>query len=179
MIKSNEAFLLGATIKLRNLMITDLDGDYAWWLNDQEVVKFNSHGRFPVSKNEILDFIENSTRNQCQIILAIIDIKSNKHIGNISLQKINWVDRSAEIAFLLGDREFHSKGIMFEAGTLFINHAFNSLNLHRVYCGTSSENIAMQKLAIKLGMIQEGVRKQAIFNNGFYHDIIEYGLLNL
>jgi ribosomal-protein-alanine N-acetyltransferase len=179
MIKNNEAFLLGTTIKLRNLMKTDLDGDYVWWLNDQEVVKFNSHGRFPVSKNEIFDYIENSTRNQSQIILAIIDIKSNKHIGNISLQKINWVDRSAEIAFLLGDREFHGKGIMFEAGTLLINHAFISLNLHRVYCGTSSENIAMQKLAIKLGMIQEGVRKKAIFNNGSYHDIIEYGLLNI
>jgi RimJ/RimL family protein N-acetyltransferase len=68
---------------------------------------------------------------------------------------------------------------MFEAGTLLINHAFKSLNLHRIYCGTSSDNIAMQKLAIKLGMAQEGLRKEAIYKNGNYSDILEYGLLKL
>jgi RimJ/RimL family protein N-acetyltransferase len=36
----------------------------------------------------------------------------------------------------------------------------------------------MQKLAEKLKMQREGVRKEAIFNNGIYHDIFEYGLLN-
>jgi ribosomal-protein-alanine N-acetyltransferase len=177
--KNNNYFLHCSTIGLRNLLISDLEGDYPCWLNDQEIVKFNSHGRFPVSKNEIHNYIENSTKNQNQLILAVVYIKSNKHIGNISLQNINWIDRSAEIAFLLGDKSFQGKGIMYEAGKLLIEHAFKSLNLHRVYCGTSSQNIAMQKLALKLGMLPEGVRKQAIFNNGYYYDILQYGLLNL
>ena len=47
---------------------------------------------------------------------------------------------------------------MSEAGKLLINHAFNELNLHKVYCGTSSNNLGMQKLAINLGMVKEGVR---------------------
>ena len=36
----------------------------------------------------------------------------------------------------------------------------------------------MQKLALKLGFEQEGVRKEALFKNGHYIDIIEYGKLN-
>jgi RimJ/RimL family protein N-acetyltransferase len=36
----------------------------------------------------------------------------------------------------------------------------------------------MQKLAEKLGMEKEGTRKEAIFNNGGYRDVIEFGLLN-
>ncbi len=36
----------------------------------------------------------------------------------------------------------------------------------------------MQKLALKLGMSQEGIRKEAIFNGGTYQDIIEFGILN-
>jgi RimJ/RimL family protein N-acetyltransferase len=112
------------------------------------------------------------------LVLAIIEIKSEKHIGNISLQSINWIDRNAEIAFILGEKEFWSKGIMFEAGSLLIKHAFLSLNLHRVYCGTSSENIGMQKLAIKLGMKKEGERVDAIFNCGNYYSIFEYGIIN-
>ena len=67
---------------------------------------------------------------------------------------------------------------MKEAGDLLINHAFQNLNLHRIYCGTSSNNIGMQKLATKLGMKKEGVRKDSIFNDGRYYDIIEYGIIN-
>jgi RimJ/RimL family protein N-acetyltransferase len=67
---------------------------------------------------------------------------------------------------------------MLEAGKLIIEHGFKSLNLHRIYCGTSSQNVGMQKLAEKLEMIKEGIRKEALFNSGIYSDIIEYGILN-
>ena len=94
------------------------------------------------------------------------------------MQSINWIDRNAEIAFLLGEISFWGKSIMLEAGTLLLDHAFNVLNLHRVYCGTSEVNIGMQKLAEKLGMTIEGRRKEAIFKNGVYSDIIEFGIIN-
>ena len=67
---------------------------------------------------------------------------------------------------------------MYEAGKMLLTHAFAVLNLHRLYCGTSSENISMQKLAIKLGMNKEGERIDAIFKNGKYYSIYEYGIIN-
>jgi RimJ/RimL family protein N-acetyltransferase len=35
----------------------------------------------------------------------------------------------------------------------------------------------MQKLAEKLGMQKEGVRKDALFKNGKYCDVLEYGII--
>jgi RimJ/RimL family protein N-acetyltransferase len=35
----------------------------------------------------------------------------------------------------------------------------------------------MQKLALKLGMKPEGRRRQAMYKNGKYSDILEYGIL--
>jgi ribosomal-protein-alanine N-acetyltransferase len=170
-------FLKGVSIGLRRLNNSDIDGNYDNWLNNQEITKFNSHGRFPISKENLFEYVKNAYNNKNALILAVVHIESNLHIGNISLQNINWVDRNAEIAFLLGEKKFWGKGIMLEAGTLLINHGFKSLNLHRLYCGTSSENIGMQKLAIKLGMQQEGMRIDAIFKDGKYFDIIEFGLI--
>ena len=66
---------------------------------------------------------------------------------------------------------------MLEAGKLILNHAFKALNLHRVYCGTSINNFGMIKLARKLGMKKEGVRRDAIFNNNNYYDLIEFGII--
>ena len=170
-------FLEGESIYLRPLSIEDVEGNYAYWLNDQEIVQFNSHGKFPMTVPMLKAFIESTSRATHAVVLAIIDKATDAHIGNISLQAINWQDRNAEIAFLLGERSFWGKGVMKQAGKLMIDHAFNALNLHRVHCGTSSANMGMQKLAIKLGMNEEGVRKEAIYNHGKYHDIIEFGII--
>lgn len=174
---SKDLFLEGDHIYLRPLNEKDIDGNYRYWLNDQEIVRFNSHGRFPMTPEKLKAFVQSAVTSDNTLVLAVIDKQSGEHIGNISLQGINWVDRNGEIAFLLGEKAYWGKGVMLEAGALLINHAFKTLNLHRIYCGTSSENSGMQKLAEKLGMIKEGIRKEAIYNNGTYHDIIEYGLL--
>lgn len=172
-----ETFLLGERILLRPLVIGDIEGPYLAWLNDPEIVKYNSHGRFPKTRNKLTTYINEIEKSQNVLVLAVVDKENNKHIGNISLQNINWIDRNAEIAFLLGEKEYQGKGIMLEAGKILINHAFKALNLHRVYCGTSSENIGMQKLAEKLGMKLEGRRKEALFKDANYFDILEYGII--
>lgn len=170
-------FLEGESIYLRPLSIHDVEGNYKYWLNDQEIVQFNSHGKFPMSVSILKAFVESTNRATNALVLAIVDKATDAHIGNISLQAINWQDRNAEIAFILGEQSFWGQGVMGQAGKLMIDHAFNALNLHRVYCGTTSANVGMQKLAIKLGMRQEGIRKEAIYNHGEYHDIIEFGII--
>ncbi len=170
-------FLKGETIQLRALQVSDIEGSYARWLNDPEITLYNSHGRYPVTAPELARFVENALSSKTSLVMAIIDIATGKHIGNISLQGINWIDRSAEIAFILGEKDYWGKGVMYEAGNLIMNHGFRQLNLHRVHCGTSSENKGMQKLAEKLGMKQEGIRREALFKNGAYFDVIEYGVL--
>jgi ribosomal-protein-alanine N-acetyltransferase len=174
---NTDFFLEAENIYLRLLEPDDVHGDYSLWLNDPEITTFNSHGRFPITKEKLSSYIDHSRSSKNDLILAIVDKTTLKHIGNISLQNISWLDRNAEIAFLLGNKSFWGKGIMNEAGKLLINHGFKSLNLHRIYCGTSSENIGMQKLATKLKMNKEGLRKEAIFKQGQYYDIVEYAIL--
>lgn len=175
---NKEIFINGTNIYLRALSQNDIHGNYSKWLNDPEITVFNSHGRFPMTVSKLNDYVMSVNSVTNALVLAVVDLKSNDHIGNISLQNINWIDRNAEIAFLLGEKSFWGKGIMLEAGKLLIRHAFDTLNLHRVHCGTSAENIGMQKLALKLGMSKEGERVQAIFKNGIYYNIFEYGLIN-
>jgi len=173
-----EAFLTGNSIYLRILNVKDVDGNYAKWLNDPEIVIYNSHGRFPMTVEKLREYVIESYKSNVSLVFAVVDKDTDEHIGNISLQSINWIDRNAEIAFLLGEKSYWGKNVMYEAGTLLINHGFKMLNLHRIYCGTSSENKGMQILAGKLGMIKEGVRKDAMFKNDKYVDIIEYGILH-
>lgn len=81
------------------------------------------------------------------------------------------------MAFLFGERAYWGKGYAYTASDLIIKHAFNHLNMHRLYLGCLIKNKAMKSLALKLGFIQEGIRKSAIYSNGEYSDVVEFGLL--
>lgn len=169
--------LRGERLCLRPLCIEDAEGNYPHWLNDPQVTQYNSHGEVIYTKGMAKEYIASVEGSATAHVFAIVEHGSNRHIGNVSLQAINAKARSAEFAILIGEPDVYGKGVGYEAGRLLLRYGFETLNLHRIYCGTSSDNISMQKLALKLGMTYEGRRRDAIFKNGKFVDIIEYGIL--
>jgi [ribosomal protein S5]-alanine N-acetyltransferase len=174
---SSIIFLKGQRIHLRALMEKDLTDTYLQWLNDDEVCKANSHAIFPNTEFKMKSYFESLENATQQVVLAIIDTKSEIHIGNIALQNINWISRNAEFVILLGDKKYWGGGYGEEAAKLIVNYGFVRLNLHRIYCGTFDDNAGMRKLASKLKMKEEGLRREAVYKNGSYHNVIEFGVL--
>lgn len=172
----NIVFLKSETIHLRALEETDLNTEYLQWLNDEEVCQFNSHAVFPNTQRKMGAYYESLQNQNNNIVFAIVYSETNKHIGNVSLQNINWVSRSGEFAILLGAKQYWGKGIAREAMALIMEYGFKRLNLYRIYCGTFEGNVAMRKLAKKFNMREEGIRREALFKNGKYHDIYEFGV---
>jgi len=170
-------FLSGEKIYLRPLLPNDADGPYVNWFNDEDVCSGNGHHIFPYTPQEAQDYIQFASKTREHLILAIVTQDKHQHVGNIALQNIHPVFHSAEFSIVIGEKSVWGQGVGKEAGKLLCDHGFNALNLHRIYCGTFENNIAMQRLALYLGMKQEGIRRQAAFKNGKYLDIIEYGVL--
>lgn len=170
-------FLTSDRVLLRPLMEKDLEGPYVGWLNDPEVCQGNSHHVFPYTEMRAKSYLEYAQQTKEALILAIVLKEENLHIGNIAIQNIHGTYRSAEFAILLGDKRFWGKGYGQEAGHLILSHAFSEMNLNRVACATFSNNEGMCRLALALGMQQEGIRRQAAFKNNQYVDIIEFGIL--
>ena len=170
-------FLKASRVHLRALQEKDLTPAYLQWLNDEDVCRNNSHAVFPNTEAKMQAYYNNLQNQQHSVVLAIIHTEHSKHIGNIALQNINWVSRNAEFAILLGEKAYWSGGYGFEAAELIVKYGFMRLNLHRIYCGTLENNEGMKKLAAKLNMVQEGVRRDAIYKDGAYRHIIEYGVL--
>lgn len=155
----------------------ELDGDYPFWFFDQAVHLYNSHWPFPKSKDETKKFVLDLYKDKSRIVFSIYDMGILKHIGNISIQNIDLLNNSAELAFLLGDKQSWGKGHGYRAAKLALNHCFIHLNLNRVYLGCLENNMGMNRLANKLRFIKEGARRQAILKENLYIDVIEYGLL--
>lgn len=173
----DNALLIGERLYLRGLVEADVSGSYIAWLNDQVVCAGNSHAVFPYGVNAAITYIKAAQERRDALVLAVVAREGSKHIGNIALQNINAIYRSAELSILIGDQACWGQGYGLEAAQLICRHGFDALNLHRIYCGTYATNIGMQKLANALGMSQEGVRRQAAYKAGNYVDVVEYGML--
>jgi len=155
--------------------------NYQKWFYDQEVCAYNSHGNFLYTESQINDFIARIESGK-DILWAVIAKPSGKstpdiHIGNITLQDISWINRTAEFACIFGEKEYWMTGCATEAIKILFHHGFDKLNLNRIWLGTAKTNIAMNQIAIKLGMVSEGYLRDHVFLEGKYVGIIQYGIL--
>ena len=161
-------------ITIRPLKKEDLSGDYLNWMHDPIATQFNSHGNFPLSDNDLVEFIK-SLESKNKIVWAILF--KGEYIGNISLQSINWINRTGEMAIFIGKKKCHGKGIGTEAVRLLFAHGFDKLNLNKIYLGTARTNTGMINIALKLGMKQEGILKNHVFLNGKYTDVMQFEIM--
>ena len=170
-------FLVGETLYLRPIDESDLNENYREWFNDEDVCHYNSHHRFPNYDENMRDYFERVIKSRTNLVLAICDKETDKHIGNIALENIDTLNRNAEFAILVGDRSHWKKGVGKQATTLILRHGFDQLNLYRVSCGAFEENIAIRHIAESLGFKEEGTSRSAIWKNGTFKNIIHFGVL--
>jgi len=163
-------------IKLRPFCKDDISSYYLSWFNDQEVTKYMSHGLFPYHEKQAIDFWEKSIENG-DLIWSVFVKENDCHIGNIALQNFNWINRTAEFAGIIGNKNYWKKGIATQAIAILFDHGFSKLNLNRIWLGTAETNKGMRKVASKLGMKEEGRLRKHLFLEDKYIDVVHYGIM--
>lgn len=168
----------GEGFYVRGLRESDLSGRYPDWFDDPEVTRYNSHGLFPNTPERMRAYLTDiGSAESRTLVWAVVAKDRGLHIGNVTLDQIHWVYRTAELSLVFGEREYWGRGLATQACRLLVRHGFERLNLERVYCQTIEGNVGMVRVAEKLGMQQEGRRRKAVFANGAYADMLEFGVL--
>jgi RimJ/RimL family protein N-acetyltransferase len=97
--------------------------------------------------------------------------------GLVSLTGIDPVHRHAEFHIVL-EAGAHGQGMGTEATRAMLRHAFDDLNLHRVFLHVLATNAAAITVYEHAGFTREGTLRQAVFKNGTFHDLLVMGLLS-
>ena len=109
----------------------------------------------------------------------VIELKDGKPVGMVSLVDVDTLHRRAEVGrFLIGE-EAAVRGIpaAVEATKLLYEFAFDRLDLVRVYGTIASDNSAMYRWQVYMGMREEGRLRGHYFIAGHFQDAICMGLL--
>ncbi len=123
---------------------------YVEWFNDPVVCRFNRHGS-GYSLEKAKDYLRQIKNSPDTLVFSIWTQEGNQHIGNISLNGIEWQKRSGEISILIGEKKIWGKGFAGEAVRLLRDFAFNRLELESVWMGFTVTHPAMRRIAQTLG----------------------------
>lgn len=147
---------------------------YFRWFHDEDVCRHNSHGIFPLTAQQVASFMAKSDTRE-HLVWAVIHT-ADGHIGNVSLQRIDLLNRNAEVAIVIGEKKHWGSGVGKLAVRAAIGHGFRALNLHKIYLGTSMDNVAMISIAKFLGMGLEGRRLAHQLRNGKWQDLLDFAI---
>ena len=163
--------------KLRELERKDLKTINSW-RNDRELIGFLGapyrYINIEVDEQWFDGYI--ATRNST-VRCAVVSEESDDILCLVTLADINYINQTAVLHIMIGNKEQQGKGIGTFAISEMLYHAFNNLNLRRVELEVLASNIRAIHLYEKTGFIHEGTKRNAVYKNGTFVDMLCYAIL--
>lgn len=165
-------YVSGKTVYLRAPTIEDAEGSWHEWLSDENTTRWLSLRHFPNTAEKQKFFLEQQTGEKNKIVLSIVDIATERHIGVCSLGQINWVHRHCDVAIIMGDTEFRKGQPALESMSLLLRSAFLRLNMRKVLSTYADANKSSEALNKVFGFREVGRMPDMFWDRGTYVDVV-------
>ena len=168
-------YIVGKQIYLRHPTEDDVQGKWHEWFSDEETMKFLESRFWPNSKESQLAYYNSLQNDRNKLVLSIVLISNDQHIGVISLNNINWIHRFGDIGIVIGEKKY-SKGVYAtEAYSLILKIAFLRLNLLNVKAGYCKANKSSEAILELFKFETVGMYKKMLLIDGKKEDgVITY-----
>ncbi|MFZ1075171.1 MAG: GNAT family protein [Minisyncoccia bacterium] len=143
------------------------------WMNDPNIRIFVNR-RYPLGAKEEERWIERLAELKNDIVLMIVlkgqTPADDRPIGNIGLHNIELENGIATTGAVIGEKECWGKGYGTEAKMILLNHAFNTLNLRKIYSRVLALNPRSRRYSEKCGYTLIATLPDKHFRDGRFVD---------
>lgn len=146
---------------------------YYSWRNDPEVAANDQAGFLrPMGFEEVKEWSQRMIDGP-----TFIAYDGEEPLGTCAFMNLDQRNRHAELAIVIGNKSYWSKGYGTKIMEQLLDWGFEGLNLNRLYLHVFSFNKRAIGLYEKMGFKHEGTLREMIYRDGAYHDLLAYGLL--
>jgi RimJ/RimL family protein N-acetyltransferase len=168
-------YLIGSQVYLRPVEMSDASVIVPW-LNDPAISRTILHRR-PLNLRNEEEFLERMSRSEQDLVLGIALKADDRLIGATGFHQIDPRNRHACFGITIGIPEAWGKGYGTEATQLMVRHAFETMNLNRVWLQVFEYNLRALRTYEKIGFKKEGVLRHENYREGRYWDTLVMGIL--
>ena len=98
-------------------------------------------------------------------------------VGLANLAGIDPARRRCEWAYYLAETSVRGRGVGAAVELVVIDHVFETLGLHKLWCEVLIENEAVWKLHLSFGFVREALYRDHVWKAGRFQDVVGLGLL--
>lgn len=168
----------GDLVRLTQWQRDDLPAFTRWFRDDEIQSLVNVDVIMPVTDEAEQEFYEQAVKKSSDAFyFSIRTLEGDLLIGNCSLFGINQKNRSAEFGIVIGEKQYWGRGYGSDTARVILRFAFEEVNLNRVHLEAFAYNERAIRSYEKVGFVREGVRREAVFRAGKYHDVITMAVL--
>lgn len=162
--------LEGNFIYLRQMEKSDMKC-YQEMINDFSIYSKVVGWSFQVTELEQEEWFQKAVHDSKSKRFTICLKQDNSPVGMVTISNIDWQNRSATHGIKLHPKCPKGKGIGTDAVMTIMKYAFEEMNLNRLDGSWMEDNIPSEKLYLKCGWQIEGLKRNAVFRNGKYHNL--------
>jgi RimJ/RimL family protein N-acetyltransferase len=148
------------------------------WYADPEVARLTRYQDGPMRREEIERFFAARVVGHDSLALAIHEREGGRLVGTCAFSQLDGENGSALYHITIGEKDAWGRGYGTEATRLMLEHAFGTLNLHRVALAVFEFNERAIRAYRSCGFVVEGRARQAIWRDGQWWDEITMSVLD-
>ena len=166
--------LQGINILLQPFSKKHITVNYLNWMNDKEATRFIFKAQGTTSFEDLNSFADTMIKSEVDYFFAILDKKSHRHIGNVRLGPVNFDLLQSDFGILIGDKEFHGRGVGTEVLKLIKDFSFNYLKLESLCFFVVKSHTAAMRLYAKSNFICLGETDKTFYKDGRSWKLVEW-----
>ena len=143
--------------------------DYVDWLNDPKIVAQTEQAGLWHTIESVRAYVAFTLQSPDAAMWRIM--LSGAYVGNVRLSSIHPVHRRAALGLIIGAAEARGKGVGPRAIALVTAHAFEGLELNKVFAGMFASNRASRRAFEKAGYALEATLQRHAWHDGGFIDV--------
>ncbi len=171
------------TLQTKRLLLRDIENtdwqQISEYSGDPDVYRYMLFGPHTIEETKHFvkrAIIHQSDEPRLDYILAIIELKTGKLIGNCWIHITSVTHREGRVGYSL-NKAYWGNGYGTEVAKALVEFGFSTQRLHRIYATCDPENIGSTRILEKIGMKYEGHLREHKWTKDRWRDSLLYAIL--
>ncbi len=165
-------------LTFKKINIEEIDERIMSWFKDENLMQFYTNSKSEITKEKLIESIKKGEEDGNNYTYCIYDKTTSLCIGTLKIGTINLTHMISDLVILIGDKNYHGKGLAIEAIQHGNQIAFSQHGIRKLYGGMYASNSSSVKAYVRSGWVIEGVLHGHYLNDGMNEDRIEVGCFN-
>jgi len=166
----------GSRVVLRRHVATNIDAFQRWYA-DPEIARLARYQATPMRPEEIERFFAARVVGTEAMAMAVHERATDRLVGTCAFSQLDAENGSALYHITIGESDVWGQGFGTESTQLMLDHAFESLGLHRIALYVFEFNERAIGAYRRCGFVVEGRSRESILRDGRWWDELAMSVL--